>query len=58
MTRQKFFEIVLTATISALIAILQNILSAHYGNSENIVNPINASIVGASLQTFRQIRYV
>lgn len=58
MTRQKFLEILLTAFLSALITILQNILSVHVGNTENIINPVSAGVVGASLQAFRQMKYV
>lgn len=58
MTRQKLFEIILTACLSALIAILQNLLASHAGNIDTIIDPVATGAIGGTLSFFRNIKSV
>lgn len=55
MTKQKIFEILLTALLSAGIAFLQTILAQHAGHEAFSSNPILAGAVGGVLRSFKKL---
>ena len=53
MTKQRIYEILLTAVISAGIAFLQNLL-AHIGSTQPVtLDPLTVSMVGATIHGAR-----
>lgn len=51
--KQKIFEILLTAFVSAGIAILQSLLTSYIGINTEESTPIIAGALGAGIRTFR-----
>lgn len=51
--KQKIFEIILTALISAGIAFLQSLVSSHFGIPTEEATPIVAGALGAGIRTIR-----
>lgn len=51
--KQKIYEVILTALISAGIAFLQSLATQHVGISTDGTEPIVAGAVGAGIRAFR-----
>lgn len=53
--KQKIFEIVITALISVLIALLQNLLTQFTGSTGTQASPEVAGVVGLTLKGIREV---
>jgi phosphate/sulfate permease len=51
--KQKFFEVLLTALISASIAFLQSLATSHIGIPAEASTPVVAGAVGAGIRALR-----
>jgi len=54
-TKQKIYEILITALLSAGIAVMQAYASQFLGHSVPVANPETAGIVGAAIHTLRKL---
>jgi hypothetical protein len=51
--KQKIFEIILTALVSAGIAILQNLITSNIGIQTGNETPFIAGVIAAGIRSFR-----